>query len=557
MKMYRAVLLGMVFLLSACASPEEKARQAYNEALLLWQQGDKVNAIKALDALIIDYKSTQVATEAITERQILLGQYAKHFARKDNDRRNQDFFAKTVWDKVQAYQKTHRIWPTHLGELALDKNLDNPKDKQKLSELLSLCEYQVGEFAVGVYVDCSGANAPYVEYYMNTGRLGGLYQDDDDSNNDTSGYRQQQHKTQKPAVAKLEDFAPVKSAWGATLNPSGNVPEQGFNAYYLNVNHPREPLYQEVVENISISFVYNPSERMGNNRGMPVEIAKKLNVESEDFVAYWVGDIALTEGDYQINYDVSQAQFRAYLNGRLIVDETKSQPSIIHLPAGKYRLEVEYINHWHTVGFSLNLTPAIQLLDNDVLYQRLKSFSLPDNTKVYLVGVYEAENFHRTVTVNTAKLAQPFVLMLSSYHAVHWQIEGQTPSAVVYNNANQSSTISGALPPADKRLPVNTMQSGYSVVKQKMDCHCVAGKVICESSSGSLGNIVMTMKSRTAWQVGDIVGAYSGAGFILDPDGITQERLATDEKILQAQREYQAKCKAKQKPNFDTLMQSQ
>lgn len=557
MKMYRAVLLGMVFLLSACASPEEKARQAYNEALLLWQQGDKVSAIKALDALIINYKSTQVATEAITERQIWLGQYAKHFDPAGNDRRNQDFFAQVVWDNLQAYQATHQAWPTQLSALALDKNLDNQQDKQKISELLSLCQYQVGEFTVGVYVDCSAANAPYVEYYMNTGRLGELYRDTDDSNDDTSGYRRQQHKTQKAAVAKLEDFAPVKSTWGATLNPSGNVPEQGFNAYYLNVNHPREPLYQEVVENISISFVYNPSERMGNNRGMPVEIAKKLNVESEDFAAYWVGDIALTEGDYQINYDVSQAQFRAYLNGRLIVDETKSQPSIIHLPAGKYRLEVEYINHWHTVGFSLNLTPAIQLLDNDVLYQRLKSFSLPDNTKVYLVGIYEAENFHQTVTVNTAKLAQPFVLMLSSYHAVHWQIEGKIPSVIVYNKANESASVGGALPSADKLLPAQSRQSSDDTVKQKADCHCVAGEAICEIGKDSLSNIVMTMKSRTGWQVGDIVGAYDGASFILDPTGMSQKRLATDEKILQAQREYQAKCKAKQKPNFDTLMQSQ
>ena len=204
----------------------------------------------------------------------------------------------------------------------------------------------------------------------------------------------------------------------------GSVPDQGFMAYYFTQNNIGQPVFSKQVSHIAINYPYDEFH----------------GISAENFAALWVGKIRLAEDTVlDMQYDLSMAQLRVWVDGRIVHQYwhhpgSKNQSSNesrfeLLLPRGEHRLEVEYINHWHTVGFAMH--PQRKLLqpqDGEVR-------ALLDNPAYTVVhaSVYESGNQDSTLPLELPPVGKPVVLVLKSHNSVFWQIRsgGMPLQAVV------------------------------------------------------------------------------------------------------------------------------
>ena len=80
-------------------------------------------------------------------------------------------------------------------------------------------------------------------------------------------------------------------------------------------------------------------------------------IPSQDFAAYWVGWLNIPEaGEYEFAPKHAWAGVRITLDGRRVYEGyNQSDSSTVQLEPGRYRLEVELTNYWHTTDFALTV----------------------------------------------------------------------------------------------------------------------------------------------------------------------------------------------------------
>lgn len=202
----------------------------------------------------------------------------------------------------------------------------------------------------------------------------------------------------------------------------GTLPPTGFVAYYFNQNQMNQVVATENVPHIGINYVANQFH----------------NIPSESFAALWAGHLKLENDTLMaMQYDISWAQMRVFLNGQKVFEYrhgengTPQKDSFdLLIPKGQHRLEVEYINHWHTVGFSLHPQPKITQSQEDEIQNLL-------NNPAYAVvhaKVYESKTRDNRLPIYLPpERHKPMILILESHRSVFWQIQasGQALQAVI------------------------------------------------------------------------------------------------------------------------------
>lgn len=193
------------------------------------------------------------------------------------------------------------------------------------------------------------------------------------------------------------------------------LPEKGFDAYYFHQDKMSKPVAKDNVSHIAMNYVYDEFH----------------NIPSEKFAALWAGYLNVPQNTkMSMQYDLSWSQLRVFLNGKKVFEhrnreeeEEKNKGYFdLMVPKGKNRLEVEYINHWHTVGFSMNPQPKLTQSHQD---KAQKLADNPDYELVY-VKVGDIVNQDRTLPITLPKTNKPIVLVLESSYTIFWQIQ---PSA--------------------------------------------------------------------------------------------------------------------------------
>ena len=202
-----------------------------------------------------------------------------------------------------------------------------------------------------------------------------------------------------------------KPSWFAKMNDT--VPSQGFKAYYFTQDNIGKPVASETVSHIAINYPYETFH----------------NINAEKFAALWVGNITVpTDTLMDMQYNLSWADLRIRVDGKIVHERTVKDGQNDHNPAdrfdlllskGKHQIEVEYINHWHTVGFALHPQP--------------KQLNAPDSEAQALVGnpnyaviraeVYESSKLDSSLKTALPSSGKPVVLLLKSHDSVFWQIE--------------------------------------------------------------------------------------------------------------------------------------
>jgi len=77
----------------------------------------------------------------------------------------------------------------------------------------------------------------------------------------------------KQQPAALSSYPLADHSWGDTFNPQKSTPSQGYFAWYINTNQPKQVIGREMVNSIAINYPFD----------------QFLKIPSEDFGAYWAG----------------------------------------------------------------------------------------------------------------------------------------------------------------------------------------------------------------------------------------------------------------------------
>jgi hypothetical protein len=329
--------------------------------------------------------------------------------------------------------------------------------------------------------------------------------------------------------------------WGKTLNPTGKIPSKGFNAYYINTTKASSIVSSQTVKNISIDYAWDEFH----------------GIRSQDFGAYWVGDLYLSSNEVKrIKINQGRSKTRIIIDGHIIYEGGDKSDFLINFKSGAHRIEVEYINNWHTTEFSLELLDYLQQYlsiseTKDILHENI----IGQYTS-HFVGVYESSSSNRPITVQidkASKSLEPLVLFLSSYETVRWNISNPFDVnilAVVYSSTKPGTTVTGEIDDSIL-LPIKGSLGSYSTDQK---CSCSGGSHFhCQGKS-----ILTTKKaveSLISFKLTGFTGKYSAKSLRV-PEIIidTPYILKAEQKAQEVEKQRQL-CLRKKNPDFETLME--
>ena len=115
---------------------------------------------------------------------------------------------------------------------------------------------------------------------------------------------------------------------------------------------------------------------------------------------------------------------------------------------GVHKLEVEYVNNWHTTEFNVDISSEQTYLEASEIRARLGE-ALPADVTLYYAGVYESSAQDMSIVLNLEHTQGAVALVLSSYSPVRWHLSnpfGVDVRAVVYGAYKPGSRLDGDLP---------------------------------------------------------------------------------------------------------------
>lgn len=210
--------------------------------------------------------------------------------------------------------------------------------------------------------------------------------------------------TETPKL-KAENYPLIESEWGENLNPEAVVPTNIWQAFYFSTTEPKEVVKTETVDRLSVNFNWSDME-----------------IEPEEFAAYWVGDWEFAEETlWAINVAQGWSKARIIIDDRLVYDGNTSAEVLYTFTPGTHRIEVEYLNAWHTVEFSVNFGEPVERLSKDRILTWIKRNRL-QALPLGVVSVYESNSFDTRIPITFADENEPILLLLSSYSGVEWNL---------------------------------------------------------------------------------------------------------------------------------------
>ncbi len=498
-------------LLSACSNSEEEARTLLNHAIQDWDRGELALALQAFDRIEDQYLHTAAATDALTERAARIESYRLEFGPEANQRRNRGLVSRDVLQHLEAVHQRSGLYPTGLSEGA-------DAYQGQFGAYLEHCSYQSRLPQYGYQLDCSKADAAYQQER----RRGAM----------SAAGRQESARIIKSAG----DLVSAATTWGARLNPSGDIPTGRFQAFYINTRQPQQVIATETVDNIAINYIRDDFH----------------GIESGDFGGYWVGNLMFEEPTVKrISVSQSWAKSRVLIDGRVLYEGGSDQSVLYRFEPGVHKLEVEYVNNWHTTEFNVGISSEQTYLEASEIRARLGE-ALPADVTLYYAGVYESSAQDMSIVLNLEHTQGPVALVLSSYSPVRWHLSnpfGVDVRAVVYGAYKPGSRLDGDLPESLLRLPAKSRIGSYRV---GAECSCTAGTFHC--SGGSLGPTLSALKGLTGVSLSGFSGSYSASALAVPATRIDEAflaRLAADEANVASQR---AACKTENDPDFETLL---
>lgn len=340
---------------------------------------------------------------------------------------------------------------------------------------------------------------------------------------------------QNTQIFSIEDFPQANTTWGEKLNPQGKLSTHGFLAFYINTNQPNTIIKSETVRDISINYSYDDFH----------------GIKSQDFGAYWVGDIYFEKDEIKkVTASQSWSKARLIIDGHIVYEGGSDKELLLNFKAGKHRIEVEYINNWHTTEFALNILDSVKSLSMPEIKKRLSSNVLVDYS-AYYVGLYESSSRDLSVTLDIAKTSESIVLILGSYSSIKWNISnpfGVDIRAIVYGSYKPGSTVVGNI---DNTLLLPSKRSigSYDIIPR---CSCHASNFHCEGG-GNLRSTKMGIESFISSKLAGFSGRYSAKSLQVPEIKITDRYLVELGQKMQKIQKQRELCRKERNPDFENM----
>ncbi len=329
----------------------------------------------------------------------------------------------------------------------------------------------------------------------------------------------------------------AKSTWGKYLNPKNEVPTNKFKAFYINTNQPRKVIASEIVDKVSINYAWD----------------KFHSIKSEDFGGYWVGNFIYTK-DSSIDISISQswAKTRIIIDGTVIYEGGNNTKVPYTFTKGKHKIEVEYVNNWHTTGFMVTIKEKEKIHTHDEI-RKILSKQTSKNSEVIYAGVYESSNKDQNIELILVKNKKPVILVLSAYDAVNWVIKNTKNTkieAIVYGSSRPGSEISGDLP---KDVPILAYKGRIGSYKMKKDCMCVNGGADFHCEGSSADETIKRIESVTGKKVFGYSGKYGTDALLVPKTILTEKKKKEFKNELNEIERQRTECGKKQNPEFEQM----
>ena len=519
-KVIKLVFLLLPFL-TACTSSEEDARILLNQAIQEWDRGEFSQSLEKFDRVNTQYIETEAATESLKERTTRLENYKELSSSAHNRSLNKGIVGRDVHLKVEEFFKRTGEYPAQLvGE-------DNVY-QGRYEDYIAQCTYQKSILNYGYQLDCSGADKTY-----NEERRQRLRKASEEIEAIKSAPRQPGNQSSN--IITAADLKKAESTWGDYLNPNGKLPTKGFLAFYINTNEPRKLIFNEAVDDIAINYAWDQFH----------------GIKSEDFGAYWVGNLDFKQKEI-MRFAISQswAKARILIDGAVLYEGGGDKELLFSFEPGVHRIEVEYVNNWHTTEFRVNINAQVSYLSEAEIKNRLKSNLLSD-FEVYYAGVYESSAKDLTTTLNLEKTSRPILLVLSSYSPVNWHISNPFEvdiRGIVYGSHKPGSTLAGQIPESVLMFPAKTRIGSYDVSPK---CSCSAGGFHCEG--GTMITTVKALQALTEMPLSGFSGKYSAASLRLPEIKVNDRYLQEVNTKIKKTDEDRTACNAKNDPSFEKM----
>lgn len=331
----------------------------------------------------------------------------------------------------------------------------------------------------------------------------------------------------------------AESTWGKYLNPKNTIPTNKFKAFYINTNKPKKLIASEIVDKVSINYAWD----------------KFHAIKSEDFGGYWVGNFTYEkESPIEISISQSWAKTRVIIDGIVIYEGGSNTKVPYTFKKGKHKIEVEYVNNWHTTGFMVTIKEKEKTYTRDEIRQNLAKLT-SKNSEVLFAGVYESSEKDQSIELILNKNKKPVILVLSSYDAVNWVIKNRYMTkveAIVYTAYKPGVEISGDIP---KDIPILAYNRRIGSYKMKKDCTCINGgaNFHCEGSSGD--ETIKRIESFTGKKVFGFSGKYGTDALLLPNTVLTKEKKKEFKDELVMIEKQRVECRRKSNPEFEKIFE--
>lgn len=328
------------------------------------------------------------------------------------------------------------------------------------------------------------------------------------------------------------------TTWGKALNPKGVVPKNKFKAFYINTNRPKEVVSTEEVDAIVIRYVWDQFHK----------------IKSQDFGAYWVGNIYFKKDEERaISVSLSWSKARIIIDGMVVYDGGSNKEFTYHFTKGWHKIEVEYVNNWHTVDFSVGIEPKVKKYKKAEL---AKLFAKPQykDAQLLYVTVYESKDKEGKLVLLPKKINRPVILVLNSYDAVNWVLPSnphKNIKAIVYTSLHPGSKVSGAGTKGIVQYAVEGRLSGYAMKKK---CICVNGGALFNCSGAYGSDVIANLERTFGKKVFGFNSKYATAALRIPSkllDAKTKAQFAQNKAdVIKAKKE----CEAKTNPSFEDML---
>ena len=282
----------------------------------------------------------------------------------------------------------------------------------------------------------------------------------------------------------------VSTTWGDYLitNPN-DIPTGKFKAFYFDSRKPKQIIFSEIVENIGVNYPYEEFH----------------NIDSGHFGGYWVGYLDINkEEPYTFAISFSNSKIRVIVDGYELYNGSHRAMIPYTFSKGKHKIEIEYLNGWHTTELTVDILPKIKFVGLDDIKKTLLALDMK-NIEFWYAGVYDSKAKDNTITLDIQKSDKPIVLLLQSYSAIRWKINNPYHTdikKVILNSYAPISTVSGITP--DKVIYTKSYTASGYILENR--CSCMNGIFHCSSGTFDGYSPITSMFDK---QIKGFSGKYS------------------------------------------------